>query len=176
MDWSKQVQDTLKVWTDSQKRLLDGAAKMVQQIPTPTTNPWEFSVDVWEKSVTGFLDAEREWLNLWVRGIGAVVNKPEQEAQWSEQAQEITTLTIEYQKLFWESWFFTLKQLDPIKFASKQQELQLLAASWTMNMKQAIELQKEWMAKNNKVAAVASPEAPAEKKKSTSKKASEVSE
>jgi hypothetical protein len=145
MDWSKQLQDTIKTWTDSQKRLLEGVGKVVQQIPAPSTTPWEFSVDLWEKSVRSFLDAQREWLGLWIRGIGAVVNKPDQDAQWSSQAQEITRLTIEFQKLFWENWFFTLKQLDPIKYAGKVTDVQPLAISWTANMHRAIQLQEEWL-------------------------------
>ena len=145
MDWSKQMQETIKTWTDSQQRMLEGITKiMVEMAAPPTTNPWEFSLDLWEKGVHGFLETQTDWTRLWIRGVSAVTNRPEN-SEWAQRIQQMTKLTLEYQEQFWEGWFSTLKQLDPIKNKKLITELQPLTEAWSANIQRAIQFQEEWL-------------------------------
>ncbi len=146
MDWSKQLQETIKTWTDSQQRILEGVTKvMLEMAAPPATNAWEGGIDLWEKGVRGFLETQADGTRLWIRGAAAVVNKSEQNSAWVQNVQQMTKLTTEFQEQFWKGWFATLRQLDPIKNATLIAEAQPLIESWSENMRRAIQLQEEWL-------------------------------
>jgi hypothetical protein len=145
MDWSKQMQETIKTWTDSQQRMLEGITKiMVEMAAPPTTNPWEFSIGLWEKGVNGFLETQADWTRLWIRGVNAATNKPET-GDWAQRVEQMTKLTLEFQEQFWQDWFTTLKQIDPIKNANWIAELQPLTEGWSAMVQRSIKFQEEWL-------------------------------
>jgi hypothetical protein len=145
MDWSKQMQETIKTWTDSQQRILEGITNiMLEMAAPPSTNPWEFSIDLWEKGVKGFLATQNDWTRLWIRGVSAVTNQPDN-SEWAQRIQQMTKLTLEFEEQFWQGWFTTLKQLDPIKNANVINELKPLTEAWSANVQRGIQLQEEWL-------------------------------
>ncbi|HLY27011.1 MAG TPA: hypothetical protein VKQ72_11775 [Aggregatilineales bacterium] len=146
MDISKQLQEAIKTMTDSEKRVLEVVTKAVTDIATPpSTNPWEFSVDLWEKGVKGFLTTQQDWTALLLRGVGAATTKVDTTGEWSERLGELTKLTLEYQTKIWEAWFAILKQIDPVKNATILKEIKPLTESWSENVRRAIQLQEEWL-------------------------------
>jgi hypothetical protein len=156
MDVSKQLQDALKTMTDSEKRVLEVVTKVITDITTPpSTNPWEFSVDLWEKGVKGFLSTQQDWTNLLLRGVNTATNKVDTTGEWNERLGELTKMTLEFQSKIWEAWFAILKQIDPVKNAAVLNELKPLTESWSENVRRAIQLQEEWLQSALKVEAPA---------------------
>src|SRR5215510_1434703 len=146
MEWSKNVQETIKTWTDSQQRMVEGITKVMLDVATPpSTNAWEFSTGLWEKGVQGFLATQADSAKLWIRGVFAVTGKADPNGELAQHLLQMTRLTTEFQEQFWQGWFTTLKRLDPIKNANWINELQPLTESWRENIQRAIKLQEEWL-------------------------------
>ncbi len=146
MDVSKQLQEAIKTMTDSEKRVVDAVTKVITDIATPpTTNPWEFSVDLWEKGVNGFLATQQDWTTLLLRGVSVATGKVDTNGEFNQRLGELTKLTLEYQGKIWETWFAILKQIDPVKNATVLAEIKPLTESWSENVRRAIQLQEEWL-------------------------------
>ncbi len=146
MDWSKQMQEAIKTWTDSQQKILEGVTKvMLEMVAPPSTNAWEAGIDLWEKGVRAFLETQADWTRLLMRGAATVVNKSDPNGEWVERVQQITKLTTEFQEQYWKVWFSMLRQLDPIKNATLISEARSLTESWIENIQRAIKLQEEWL-------------------------------
>jgi hypothetical protein len=146
MDMSKQLQDAIKTWTNSQKKILEDVTKVVTDFTAPpTSNPWETSLDLWEKGVNGFLESQQDWSGLLIRSVDITTNKGETNGEWSQRVEELTKLNIELQHKSWQTWFAVLKQLDPVERAAFINELKPLTETWSDNVHRAIELQEEWL-------------------------------
>ena len=146
MDVSKQMQEAIKTWTDSQKRILEGMTKIVVDFAAPPSlNPWEYSIDLWEKGVKSFLETQQGWSSLLIRGANTATNTVDKDGEWGQRVEDLTKLTIEFEQKIWEAWFSILKQIDPVKNATTLNELKPLTESWSENVHRAIQLQEEWL-------------------------------
>src|SRR5262249_23118327 len=146
MDLAKNMQETVKTWTDAQQRMVEGITKVMLDVTTPpSANAWEFSTELWKKGVQGFLATQADCAKLWIRGVSSVASKADVNGELAQNLQQMTKLSIEFQEQFWEGWFTTLKRLDPVKNADWIKELQPLTAAWSENIQKAIKLQEEWL-------------------------------
>src|SRR5262249_8173310 len=131
MDRSNPIEDTIKTWTDAQIRLVDGVGKAMLRLATPpSADPYEFSLDLWEKGVRNYLAMQDDWASLWLRSLAAASGKSDQPGEQLQRLREMARLTSEFQDKFWEAWFTALKRLDPIKNAGWRDEFRPLAESW----------------------------------------------
>jgi hypothetical protein len=146
MDVTKQMQDAIKTWTSSQRRIIDEVTKVVTDITTPpAANPWETSLDLWKKGVSGFLETQENWSALLVQGVDIATNRDDRSPEWTKRVSELTKLQLELEQKSWETWFAILEQIDPIENANFLKELQPLTETWSENLHRAIELQDEWL-------------------------------
>lgn len=147
MDWSKQAQDMMKTWTDTQQKIMDSMVKTMKEMNTgPTASTWETTIENWEKSVRNFLQTQADWANMWPRGLNSMPNVPGQNMDWQQQIQQMVRLMTEYQEQFWTGWFTVLKRLDPAKTSeSFNSDMQKMVESWIENAQRMLAMQAEWL-------------------------------
>src|SRR5215471_4937019 len=116
MDWSKQIQDTFKIYSDAQSKMVEGVTKVIHELTTPpTTTTWGDTIDRWERVSRDVRKMQADWTDLWIRGIAVTTNNSQEMAEWTKQVRQLSDIMNEYQDQYWHTWLTVLKQLDPTK-------------------------------------------------------------
>ncbi|MGQ9613191.1 MAG: hypothetical protein ACUVSL_14260 [Chloroflexus sp.] len=166
MDWSKQANDMIKMWTGTQQKVWDSWMASMQYMAAPQ-NPeaWQKTVDSWRGTVKQTLEAQVELTRMWAEAVAAnSVNMPNlppipgvptipglnpasptSVVEWSRQVLELTRNFTESQTRFIEGWFEMLKKSDPTTIARgwDTTQMQKVMQSWQEAMQRVIETQAE---------------------------------
>src|SRR5579871_6627264 len=105
MDFSKQLTDTFKIWSDTQTKMVEGVTKVVQELTTqPTATTWGDTIDRWERVSREARKMQSDWTDLWIRGIAVTTNNSQQMAEWARQVRQLADIMNEYQDQYWHTW------------------------------------------------------------------------
>lgn len=148
MDWTKQAEDMLKTWTNSQQAMWDSWLKTMQGFGTSssTADTWEKSIETWKESVKRALDAQTAWTQFWADSIASSPGATKQSTDWSKQLLDMTKRWTETQSQLWDSWFETIKKTDPSNMSQNwnTEEMQKIVQTWQEAAQRAMEAQMEW--------------------------------
>jgi hypothetical protein len=147
MDWTKQTEEVVKSWTETQKKMWDNWLKTVQQGPEQfqVANVWQKTLETWEETVKNTMSAQAEWMKMWTDGFDQQQGIPEEAIQWVKQAQTMNKQWADIQQQMWQSWFELVKKVDPAKMSdSLDAEGKKAFAVWQETADKVMEAQEKW--------------------------------
>jgi hypothetical protein len=148
MDWTKQTEDMVKTWAETQKKVWDSWLKAVQQPSSQaqTGEMWQKTIDTWEETVKHTLETQSEWFQTWVQGLDTLDTEVPKEVQvWAKQAQEMMKRWTEAQEQLWQGWFKLVKEAGLVKMPGGwEEESQKLFQFWQESTKKMIDAQMQW--------------------------------
>ncbi len=147
MDWTKQSEEMMKAWTETQKKTWNIWMETVQQgsKQNQAAEMWQKIVDTWEQTINNTLEAQNEWTRMWAENFGAKTDLPKEATEWINQAQEMGKRWSETQQQLWRSWFELVKKADSAKMADAWgEEGQKAFKTWQESVQQVMDSQTEW--------------------------------
>ena len=148
MDWTKQSQEMLQTWTDTQKKMWDGWLQTVQKSGAPFQNNeiWQKTIETWESTVNSTLSAQSEWMQKWTGTLNSQENVPDQFVKWAGQTEKMMEQWSSTQKQMWESWFEMMKKADLSKMAETfDAEGKKAFEAWQQSAQKLQETQEQMM-------------------------------
>jgi hypothetical protein len=146
MEWTKQSEDMLKTWTETQKKMWDDSLKAMQGFgKSPSTAVWEKTVDTWNQTIQKVLDTQVESTRGWTESLATTKGTPQELAEWAKQGQDLITRLTETQKQLWGNWFEFAKKLDASNMMNWAQDGQKFLQSWQETIQKAQDAQSEWL-------------------------------
>lgn len=147
LDWTEQMEEATRQWTDVQSKLWAGWGQAAQQATTKAQAKavWQQMIDQWKNMVYRVLEIQVETARLWSQNI-ATTDSPEGAAQWAAQMYQMTKQWSDFQKQMWDSWFDTMEKIDP-SHAPGAMDLnnQPMMKLWNEMAQQAQAMQQEWL-------------------------------
>ena len=147
MDWTKQSEEILKAWTDTQTKMWAAFAESFSGFgKTPSQRVWEQTITNGEELIKNTLTTQKDWLKAWADNLKSLEGMPEQAGDALKQFQEMMQRWADTQEKLWAAWFGFLKKFDPTKMTSAWGETtQNPFEFWQETTKQAMDTQMEWM-------------------------------
>lgn len=147
MDWLKQSEEMVKMWSETQQKMMSTWLDSMQDFAQPqTTGVWEKTLETWEQAVSNLLENQAEWTRLWAGSVTATKGVPKETVEGAGQFKAMTERWVEFQQELWKGWFEIVRKLDPAKMAASQTDApQLPFAAWQDALKKAVETQLEWI-------------------------------
>lgn len=147
MDWTKQSEEMMKAWTDTQKKMWDNWLDMVQKGTgqSQAGEIWQKTIEMWEKTVKSSLDAQTEWTRTWVESLSGTEGVSDEVVEWAKQAQDMSKRWSETQQQLWQGWFDMVKKADASKMAGAWgEESQNAFKTWQESAQKMMDAQKQW--------------------------------
>jgi hypothetical protein len=117
MEWSKQTEEAVKNWADIQKRVWETWIAPLKGTPggvgPEAGSAYRQALGVWENAVKQALDAQLVWTRQWADTLGAAKGTSDPAASCARSTHEMMRAWTEAHKQLWETWFSTLRQLEP---------------------------------------------------------------
>lgn len=148
MEWTKQVEEMSKTWTDTQQKMWENWAEMAKSASTSQAQlSWETMLDTWQNALQQTLDAQSEGVRMWTNGITALPNVPQGTNEWSHTFQEMTSRWNDTQKQLWFNWFEMAKSFDPSKVATGEANFdnKQMMEFWQESAQTINKAQTDWM-------------------------------
>ncbi len=147
IDWTKQSEDILQSWADTQKRLLKSWGETAEKNAgqTEVADTWRKAVDTWEGAVKSGLEAQLEWSRSATESLRAVPSVPKDLIDWSDQTQALGDRWNAAQRQLWETYFGIARQAVPVKMlGTLDDENQKLFTAWQDAVEKMVAAQSEW--------------------------------
>ena len=146
MDWGKQTEEMLKGWMGTQKKMWDQWLDTLQKVaPQSQANEiWKKTVETWAETVHNALEAQREWIKMWVENIPSVAGQAKEIADWAQQAREMNNRWLDVQQQLWANWFDLIKKNEPKTAGSWDKEGQKMVQAWQESVEKMLEAQHDW--------------------------------
>jgi hypothetical protein len=147
MDWTKQAEETVKAWTDTQQKMWDSWLEMLGTNPVPAqaNELWQKTMATWQEAVKNTLEAQTKWTETWAENLSKVPNMPKESVEWVKQAREMNKRWTEAQRQLWESWFELVGKIDPAKMNEGwDKEGKKLFETWQDSAQKLMEAQMKW--------------------------------
>ncbi|MBE2294988.1 MAG: hypothetical protein IAF00_08545 [Phycisphaerales bacterium] len=107
-------EETIKTWTDAQRRLWESLCSTVPFQPPAGVEAWRetylHNLTSWESVVKQTLAQEAAWVEQWVRRIAHEKGTPEVMASWVRQMEEVLQRWIQSQNQWWDEYFAVLRR------------------------------------------------------------------
>lgn len=148
MDWTKQAEETIKTWTNSQQKLWDSWIETLQGFSSAQSGEtWDKSVDSWKDSVDRVLEAQTTWTQFLVDSVTSGPGATKQTTEWSKQIMDVSKRWTDTQAKLWESFFETVKKADMTTMSKNMnmEEVQKMVQTWQEAAQKAMETQMEWI-------------------------------
>lgn len=147
MDWMKQSQEMFNSWANVQMKTWESWLKAIQNSDKfEPQQLWEKTIDAWQESVKGTLEAQVEGSRIWAESFNNIEGTPEGTAEWAKQIQEMTKNWTDMQQKVWDNWFDVVKKAEPSKFGVNwNAEGPNMLKSWQDMAQKAMETQTEWV-------------------------------
>jgi hypothetical protein len=115
MDWAKQSEEMLKNWSETQQAMWKNWTDMFPGAGAApqATELWTKTVETWEQALHSSMDAQAEWMRMWVESLESQDQLPDEMVQWAEQVQEMSRQWGASQAQLWDGWFAMLKNMQP---------------------------------------------------------------
>jgi hypothetical protein len=147
MDWSKQAEETVKAWTDTQQKMWDSWLEMLGTSPMPAqaNELWQKTMATWQEAVKNTLEAQTKWTETWAENLSKAPNMPKESVEWVKQAREMNKRWTGAQRQLWESWFELVGKIDPAKMNEGwDKEGKKLFETWQDSAQKLMEAQMKW--------------------------------
>lgn len=147
MDWSKQTQETVKAWTETQQKMWDNWMEMVSggAVSTQAAEVWRKTMETWQEAVANTLEAQTEWTRTWTEALTKTPNVPKEMVEWVEQVKEMNKRWTEAQQQLWQSWFEMAKKIEPAQMDSGwDKEGKKVFQAWQDSTQKLMEAQLKW--------------------------------
>ncbi len=148
MDWTKQSEEMVKTWTETQKKMWGSWLETIQQGSSQAEafEIWRKTIETWENTVESTLKAQDDWVKNWANSIDvSKMEVPKEMKEWAQQAQDMTNKWSKTQKQLWEGWFDLVKQADPAKIVgSWEDEGQDIFKTWQESAQKVMDGQMKW--------------------------------
>ena len=147
INWTKQTDDMLQAWTDTQKKLWSGWAEATEQQAgqAQLAETWRKAVDTWEEAVKNGLETQKAVMGSLADSASAVPGIPKDLLDWAEQTQALSTRWAEAQGELWESYFGMVRKAVPVKMLGTiDDENQKLFAAWQESVEKVSAAQSAW--------------------------------
>ena len=113
MDESRPSANLIKMWADTQQRLLTNWFDTMRGLgATPSLAAWHQTVEAWQKSVKETLDVQAEWTRNWTEALASAKGSPEELARLLEQGKEQMQRWIDTERQIWQIWFDIVKDIN----------------------------------------------------------------
>ncbi len=147
MNWTKQTEEMLQAWTDTQKRMwggwVDAAEQQANQAQLADT--WRKAVDTWEAAVKNGLETQRELSKSLSDSAAAVPNVPKDLLDWAEQTEALGTRWNAARTELWETYFGMVRKAVPVKMlGTLDDENRKLFAAWQESVEKIGAAQSTW--------------------------------
>ncbi len=152
MDWTKQTQEMLKAWTETQTKMWDAWREGLQGTGrSAATDVWQKTLETWQKSVDDTFDAQAKLSKLWLDGLRSTRANPESMTEFSKQVEQMIQQMQQTQRRLWEGCFNALKGIDPRSSSgSWEEQAHQVFQHWQDIAQKAMEAQAELVAKFGK--------------------------
>lgn len=141
-DWSDQIAEYQRQWTEQQQHLLNDWLKAVQGAGTGTPpDTWQKAINAIEQQVNNALDAQKQSLTALAKNAESVGSVPEPFTQWVQQMEQGIGQWSDIQQRLWKVWFDMLRSTAP----TGQQPGEIFANSWRDMMQRATSIQTQWL-------------------------------
>jgi hypothetical protein len=146
MEWTKQSEDMLKTWNETQKKMWDEWTKAIQGFgKSPSAQVWEKTLETWNQTIQKVLDSQVEGARLWAEKFTTAKGMPQENVELAKQGQEMIIRWTETQKHLWENWFDLLKKLDVSNAVNWSTDGPKFLQQWQETIKKAFDAQAEWL-------------------------------
>ncbi len=147
MDLTKETQDLYKSWVDVQTKTWQDWLKSAQEFNiSEPAKLWDKTVDAWQDSIKGTLDAQIEGSRIWAEGLTSIEGAPKESQEWAKQVQQMTKDWVNLQQKLWGNWFEVVRKADPAQFSgSWDKDGSGMLKAWQDMMQKAIDTQQDWM-------------------------------
>ena len=112
-------EETIKTWTDAQKRLWESLCSAVPFQPPVGVEAWRETylknLTTWESAVKQTLEQEAAWVKQWVQRVAHEKGTPETMASWARQMEEVLQRWIQSQNQWWDEYFAVLRRGGLVK-------------------------------------------------------------
>lgn len=142
MDWLKQSEEMIRLWSETQQKMMAGWLGSMKDFTQPH-NVWQKTLDTWETTVKNMLETQAQWVRLWAGGVAATKGIAPETIQGAAQLKDITERWIEFQQNIWQNWFAMVRAVDLSKMAG--QPPQALFDAWQDALKRTTDAQQEWL-------------------------------
>lgn len=146
-DWSEQMEEATRQWTDVQTKLWSSWGQAAQQASTKAQAKavWQQMIDQWKNMVHRVLEMQVETARLWAENISNS-EALEGVAQWADQSYQMTKQWAVFQKQMWDSWFEMMEKVDPSQMPGAMDfNNQPMMKLWNEMTQQAQTMQQEWV-------------------------------
>jgi hypothetical protein len=146
-EWTKQVEEMFKAWSEAQKGLMDKWVESVKSFTgAPDMEMWKKTLETWEDTAKNTFSSQAEWIQSWIENLKSIDNLPEQAVESVEQFQEMAGHWNKTQEELWAKWFEMLKDFDfsqPAEVITEAMKNPLQA--WQQTTQKVMDAQAEWM-------------------------------
>jgi gas vesicle protein len=143
MDWLKQSEEMIKMWSDTQQKMLSSWLGSMQSFTgQQSEGVWTKTLDAWEQAVNNMLETQAQWARLWAGSVTATKGAPKQAVDSANQFKEMTERWAQFQKELWQSWFATIRKFAPNADTQPPQDAFKL---WQDTLQKAMDSQLAWM-------------------------------
>jgi hypothetical protein len=110
MDENRPSANLIKMWADTQQRLLTNWFDTMRGLGgMPSQATWYQTVEAWQKSVNETLDVQAEWIRNWTETLASARGTSEELGALLRQGQEQMQRWIDTQRQLWQIWFDIMK-------------------------------------------------------------------
>lgn len=147
MDPTQQMEEMLKTWNDTQKKMWDTFFTTVQSAGgVPANLAWQQTLSMGEELFKNMLNTQSEWIAAWVEGLSGFDGVPAPALESAKQFRDMTRQWTKTQEQLLGNWFAMLKKLAPAQPADVLTSMpQELFKTWQSTTQTIMDTQMEWM-------------------------------
>ncbi|MBN2304174.1 MAG: hypothetical protein JXQ72_06850 [Anaerolineae bacterium] len=140
MDWLKQSEEMVKMWSESQQKMMSGWLSSMKTFTAPNTaGVWHKTLETWERAVQNMLETQAQWARLWAGSVTATKGVSQETIQGVAQVKELTEQWVAFQQDLWQRWFEMARQVNLT--GTPESVFQV----WQESLQKAMTAQQEWV-------------------------------
>jgi len=148
MSWQKQMEEMVRSWTDTQRRMWDQWMDSVKTMAPGTENvqkEYHRQLDAWEESVQTALARQQEWAESLAADTGNDERQRELAEQWMAQAQETMRSWTEAQSQMWNNWVENMGDMESMSGSGQRPYgTEDVMKAWQQAADQAQRTMQQW--------------------------------
>ena len=147
MNWNRQVEDTMKNWTDMQQKTWNTFFSSMEGLTkSQETRAWEATLSMGENLLKEMFKAQSDWMSAWVDGMAKMEGLPPQALESARQFQEMSAQWNKTQADLLGNWFNFLRKMAPARPADAWTEMpQSMFKTWQDTTTAIMDAQTKWL-------------------------------
>ncbi|NDJ76537.1 MAG: hypothetical protein GYB65_09780 [Chloroflexi bacterium] len=144
MDWFKQSQEMLKMWSDTQQKMWANWMDSMKEFSQPQgPGVWEKTLETWQSAVENMLETQAQWIRLWAGSLAASGSAPKEMVDGAIRLRDMSERWTKFQQELWSTWFEMVRTMDWFNQPQDQETPQPFQV-WQDMFKKAMDSQMEW--------------------------------